>query len=420
MSRLIRNKDVMDKIRYRKLLAFVLVAMLVILSGCDTGAGSDVSPKWRRVTDSGENTVVNLYAWGGDERANDWFDEYLAPQVMTMHGITLNRIEMEYSEIFEILRDDIKSEDEQGDIDLLWISGDHFEYAKESDMLYGPFASDLPNYQLYIDPKDEEVMYDNGYAINGYEVPFGRDQFVMIYNEDMVYEPPIDMDSLRKFVEENPGTMTYPAPPNETGSTFVRSVVTHFVNHKKLREVSRDKESVAALVKPAMDYLESIKPYLWKKGEAYPKNAEAIDIMYNDNELTIAMSLFQNHVVNKIYDYEYPEGSRTQVLDKASIGRTNYMAIPYNSTNKAGSMMVINACLSIDAQRDKYKIKTWGNVPVLKYQKLSVEEAKTLSKAVMKKTAPKYEDLATNHVSDIPLDLIPIINEIWLDRFTGQ
>ena len=68
-------------------------------------------------------------------------------------------------------------------------------------------------------------------------------------------------------MKKNPGKVTYPAPPDFTGSVFVRNVIYDICGYKQFQNMKADKETVRKAVEPAMKYLKSLNPYLWNKGK---------------------------------------------------------------------------------------------------------------------------------------------------------
>lgn len=404
----------------RLLLPFVLITILFITACGIPSTEVGVSREWEMIEDSGKNTTVNLYAWDGDEEANDWIDTYLEPKLLERYNITLKRVPMEYNDIFSILEKDQSMENNMGEIDLLWISGDSFKYAYNKDYLYGPFTDKLPNFEKYLKSKDKEVMYDLMYPTNGFEAPFGKSQFVLYYNEDILFEAPKTTDEFLNLAKENPGMFTYPAPPDINGSAFVRSIVYSQVGYKEFMDMEVNKANVKNAIEPALSYLKSIEPYLWKKGLQYPQNSHELDQLFMDGELMMSMNFDHNHGTDMIKEFLYPDGTKPFFLEDTMVGRTHYLAIPFNSTNKSGSMVAINYCLSVEAQASKFKLRTWGDIPVLDRDLMTTEEIRLLNKSVTKKTSPKLDPILDNRVPDMSTDIKKIIDEIWIEEFGQQ
>ena len=63
--------------------------------------------------------------------------------------------------------------------------------------------------------------------VDGCEVPWNTVQFAFATDSAKVAEPPGIMAALLDWIKANPGRFTYPAPPDFTGSAFLRHVFIH-------------------------------------------------------------------------------------------------------------------------------------------------------------------------------------------------
>lgn len=397
-----------------------MAAALLLLSGCDVlDNRPGVTRDWRLVEKSAAGTTVNLYAWGGDENANKWFDETLKPYLSETYKVKLNRVPMDYEEIFDLMAADVEAKRNQGDIDLLWIGGRNFEYAKNQKYLFGPFSDKLPNVTLYLNPKDPDVVKDRGVPIEGYAVPMGRRQLAVFYNEDIIYEPPTDLTGLMDAVKANSGKFTYPSPEDPAGMAFIQSVIYDRVGYKTVSELPPSKAEVAAAIQPGLDYLLALKPYLWEAGNRYPANEAELDRLFTDGTVAMAMSMDHNHATRLISEDKYNPGAKPFYLKNGTVGNAHYLSIPWNASNKSGAMVVINASLDLKMQASKFRPTEWGDIPVLNMQALPAEDLRTLKKSVSKKTSPKLEDLLNHRQPQMSIALEAIIKQLWMEQL-GQ
>jgi putative spermidine/putrescine transport system substrate-binding protein len=371
---------------------------------------------WESILKAAEGTTVNFYGWGGDERVNKWIDGYVAKELKDKYKITLKRVPMNIDDILNKLLGEKQINAKNGTIDVVWINGENFFTAKKNGLLYGPFTNKLPNFEKYIDKNSIEVNSDFGFPVEGYEAPYGKAQLVMIYDEDRIKEVPKNHEELLKMVKANPGKFTYPAPPDFTGSAFVRNIIYDIVGYEKFMNMKPDKEVVAKEIKPAMDFLKEIKPYLWRQGKTYPATIAQLDNMYADNEVLMTMSYNPYSIPGKVKDGVFPKNTSSFVFDKGTIGNTHFLAIPFNAPNKAGALAVINFILSVEAQVSKYDPQKWGDLPVLDNSKLSEEEKKTFSSVKIGEGTIPQEELMKHRVPEMPANLVPIIEEIWQEN----
>lgn len=405
----------------KKLLSIMIIVLLTVsFFGCgktNNNTSEDLSNKdWDSILTSAKGTTVNFYGWGGDDRTNKWIDDFLAKNLKEKYDINLNRVPMNIDDILNKMLGEKQVDAKKGTIDLVWINGENFFTAKKNGLLYGPFTDKLPNFEKYINKDSVEVTSDFGFPVEGYEAPYGKAQFVMIYDKDRLNETPKDHIELMEMVKKNPGKFTYPAPPDFTGSAFVRNIICDIVGYEKFMNMKPDKKEVEKAIQPAMDYLKELKPYLWRKGETYPSTIAQLDNMYKDNELLMTMSYNPYSIPGKIKDSQFPKNSDSFVFEKGTIGNTHFLAIPYNASNKEGALAAINYILSVECQASKYNPEKWGDLPVLDNTKLSDEEKKLFNDIEIGNGAINQEILMKHRVPEMPADLVPVIEEIWMEN----
>jgi putative spermidine/putrescine transport system substrate-binding protein len=206
-----------------------ILILMLLLSGCllygsgDSSQDTDwLSMSWEEIESSARSTKVTFYMWGGSAIINKWVDTWAAERLNTRYDIELERVPMDASVFVNKLLTEKQAGKDVGTIDLLWINGENFKNAYEASLLYGPVAPVLPNFQKYVDEKT--VEYDFGFPVRGFEVPYGRAQFVFEYDSNVVKDPPDTFEKLLAWVKKNPGKFTYPQPPDFTGSAFIRQV----------------------------------------------------------------------------------------------------------------------------------------------------------------------------------------------------
>lgn len=370
------------------------------------------------IIEEADGTTVTFYGWGGDELLNNWLDDVYAPHMKENYNIDMERVGMDIEDILSQLTNEKQAGEEEGAIDMIWINGENFKTAHENDFLFGPFAEDLPNFEEYVDGEDPEHQYDFGYPIDGYEVPYGKAQLVMMGDSAKIDEFPTTTDELKEFVEANPGQVTYPAPPDFTGSAFVRTIISAFVDIDELMEMPEDKEVVKETIQPALDYLNEIEPYLWNEGKSYPSESPQVENMFADGELLMYQSYGAFDAALGIEDGRYPETTETFVFDSGTVGNTNFMAIANNSTNKAGAMVAINEMISPEMQLSRYEeLKV---IPVIDNSTLSEEQQEAFNNVEIGPGVVEQDVLLDNRLPEVPAGLVPIIEEIWLEEVAGS
>ena len=408
----------------RKLLALLLAfTLLFSFNGCgQKQSGTQEldlsSAEWDEIVEAARGTTVTFYGWGGDENRNNWLNTTVADYVKEHYDIALEVVGMDINDILSKLSGEKQAGSETGSIDMIWINGENFYSAKDNGLLYGPFTGQLPNMEAYIDLEDPETLNDFCMPIEGYEAPYAKAQMVFFNDSAVTPEAPASAEELLEFCKKYPGKVTYPALPDFTGSAFVRNIIYELCGWEQFQNMEADYDTVKAAIEPALDYLRELNPYLWNEGKTFPESSTTVDAMFADGELVMDMSYGPFSVATGIAEGTYTDTTRTFVFDNGTIGNTNYMAIAFNSPNKAGAMVVINAILSAELQLTQYE--QLRELPVVSADKLSAEEQAAFDAVDLGKGVLSQTELLEHRLPEMPASLVPVIEEIWLNEVVGK
>ena len=408
----------------RKLLALLLAfTLLFSFNGCgQKQSGTQEldlsSAEWDEIVEAARGTTVTFYGWGGDENRNNWLNTTVADYVKEHYDIALEVVGMDINDILSKLSGEKQAGSETGSIDMIWINGENFYSAKDNGLLYGPFTGQLPNMEAYIDLEDPETLNDFCMPIEGYEAPYAKAQMVLFNDSAVTPEAPASAEELLEFCKKYPGKVTYPALPDFTGSAFVRNIIYELCGWEQFQNMEADYDTVKAAIEPALDYLRELNPYLWNEGKTFPESSTTVDAMFADGELVMNMSYGPFSVATGIAEGTYTDTTRTFVFDNGTIGNTNYMAIAFNSPNKAGAMVVINAILSAELQLTQYE--QLCELPVVSADKLSAEEQAAFDAVDLGEGVLSQTELLEHRLPEMPASLVPVIEEIWLNEVVGK
>lgn len=327
-------------------------------------AASVAVADWQQTVNEAEGQTVYFNAWGGSPLINEYLD-WAAEQVEDQYGIELVHVKVGdiADSISRLLSE--KSAGAQGSIDLMWINGENFANAKENGLLYGPWAQQVPNYNLLDLDNKETLTVDFSVPTDGYELPWGMAQLVFQYDSEYVEQPPGTMAELLAFAEANPGRVSYPQPPNFFGTTFLKQVAYETLEDPGVLQQPVSEVDSQAVLAPVWQYLDSLHPLLWRKGNAFPANAPQMKQMLNDGELLLSLSFNPNDAQSAVNNGELPESVRSYIHQGGTIGNTHFVAIPFNSTSSAGAQVVANFFISPEAQARKADTQYWGDPTVL-------------------------------------------------------
>lgn len=327
---------------------------------------------WDDVVSAAEGGTVNWFMWGGADNINSYVSDFVGSELRKRHGITLNRIGINDTAeaVNLVLGEKQAGNHENGSVDLIWINGGNFRTMKQGELLYCGYQNLLPN-NRQVNWQDQSIANDFGLAVDGCEVPWNRAQFAFAYDSARTKNPPQSIPELIDWVKAHPGEFTYPAATDFNGSVFIRHVFYHAADGVDALLGEFDQQKFDAVAPKAWAILNEMEPYLWREGTTYP------------NAIANLAQLFANREVALYFDYDpaifginvkngvFPESTRSYGLKDGTIGNTNYVAIPYNSPNKAAAMVTANFLLSFDAQLEKAKASVWGAAPAIDVSRLT-------------------------------------------------
>lgn len=404
-----------------KFCVFLFLSTTIFLSGCTSQIEDESleNMSWDEVVALSSGTKVTFYGWGGDENINRWLDITVANELKEKFNITLERVPMLPNQYLPKLLSE-KQLGASGTIDIVWINGENFFNAKNQDLLYGPFTSKLPNFNTYIDVDSPDVNYDFGHPVEGYSAPYGKAQMVFIGNGEVIESLPTCHRRLKSLVQQYPGKVTYPDLSDFTGSAFIRNIIYDIVGYEAFIGLEADREAVKTVIQPALDYLVSLKPYLWRQGETYPSTIALLDNMFADGEVIMTMNYTPFHIAKKIEEGSFPSSSRSFLFDNGTIGNTHFLAVPFNAPNKAAALVVINHILSPEVQVTKYDPTVWGDLPVTDPNRLTSSQREAFEEVVIGEGVIPQDILLQNRVPEMRAELVPIIENLWREAILGN
>ncbi|MCI0388287.1 MAG: ABC transporter substrate-binding protein [Acidobacteria bacterium] len=304
--------------------------------------------RWEEIVAQARGSEVSFGMWAGDEARNRYYQSAVTATVKRQYDITLRLVPAADTAdiVNKLLNEKGAGKAAGGTIDMVWINGENFRTAKQGGVLWGPFAERLPNIMRF---HPDARQRDFGTAIEGYEAPYQRAQFVLAHDTARVTEPPRSIEKLREWIIAHPGRFTYIAPPDFTGSAFIRHILLYYLKQNSggaALDTSFDEQRYQRAANTTVAYLNEIKTHLWRKGETYPASPKEADRLFANNEIDFTMSYGPSFASERIARGEYPDTARTFVFDEGTIGNYSYLAIPFNAGNPAGALVVINHLMS--------------------------------------------------------------------------
>lgn len=372
---------------------------------------------WDELVAQSKGQTVDFFMWGGNESTNSWVTSYVAKSVKEQFGITLNMIPVSdiVDTVNKVLGEKQAGKTSGGSVDLIWINGENFRKMREADLLFGPWSQSIPN-TAFVNWDDPSVAYDFGFPVDGYESPYGKAQFVMVYDSARVPKPPESIPDLFAWAKANPGKFTYPAPPDFTGSVFVRHVCYSATGSYERFLGDFDADLFSSAFPACWQTLKEAAPWLWRGGQTYPENRTRMQDLFANGEVYFDMTYSPAEASSLIAQGIYQDSARTFVFKDGTIANTHYLAIPFNSDHKAAAMVVANFMLSPEAQFSKADPTGWGDLTALDPEKLPVEWQKKFAELPRGPATLPDETLAAHRLPELQSGWLIAIEKGWEDN----
>jgi putative spermidine/putrescine transport system substrate-binding protein len=245
------------------------------------------------------------------------------------------------------------------------------------------------------------------------ESPWGGAQVVMVYDTKRTPQPPATVGGLLAWIREHPGRFAYPAPPDFTGSVFVRHVFYHVSGDVAFWQGPLDKKQFEKVAGECFQLLRDLSPYLWRKGKTYPENPERLAHLFADGEVDFAISYLPAEASKKIHDGLYPDSVRTYVFKEGTISNTHFLAIPFNAGDKEGAMVVADFLLSPEAQLKKADPEIWGDFPAIDIKRLDPSWQAKFRKLPRGIATLSDEELQSHQLPEPPSEILIRLEKGW-------
>lgn len=336
------------------------LGLLVLLTACGgSGGGSAPAPglpgDWAQVRAAARGQTVNWWMYGGDARINAYVRDRVIPAAAA-EGVTLKQVPITDTAdaVQRVLAERDAGKDSGGAVDLIWINGENFALGTSAGLWLRAWAGHLPNASL-VDQEDPAVASDFGVPVDGQESPWSRAALVFAYDTARLSRPPRTVAELLEYARSHPGRVAYPAPPDFTGSAFVRLVVQALGEDAGLRALA------------------DVRPFLHGGGTSYPKSEAELNQLFGDGQVDIAMSYDPGFVLSGVRSGIFPSRVRPFALERTLVN-TSFVTIPANAAHPEGAAVVANLLLSPRLQAEKADPAILGVPTVLDPDRLSPAE----------------------------------------------
>ncbi len=178
----------------------------------------------------------------------------------------------------------------------------------------------------------------------GAESPWGGAQLTFIARRDVTPQPPQTPQALLEFAKANPGTVTYPRPPDFTGTAFLEQLLIMLTPDPTALKEAPDDATFARVTAPLWQYLDALHPYLWREGKDFPPSPARMDALLKANTLRLSLTFNPAHAQQKIASGDLPASSYSFGFREGMIGNVHFVTIPANANASAAAKVVPISC----------------------------------------------------------------------------
>lgn len=404
----------MNRRPWRALAALTAAGLLAAACTADPGGAGPAPGDFTQVQREARGQTVNLFMYGGDDGANRYIDEVVAPAARDRLDVRINRVPVTDTALAvnKVLGEKQAGRAAGGSVDLVWINGENFRTGKQAGLWQCGLVELLPNMR-HVDWSDPAVANDFGTPVEGCEVPWSRAQFAFVYDSARVGDPPTSLAGLLDWVRAHPGRFTYPAPPDFTGSVFVRHALYTRAGGRAKVPDGFDQAAYDRLTPPLWQTLRDLRPALWRQGETYPANEKELNDLYANRQVDLTMTYGPAQVTGLVERGQFPATTRTLLLDEGTIGNTNYLAVPANAAHRSAALALADLMLSPEMQYEKARPGGWGQYPAVDLDRLDAEWRDRFTALPTSPQVPSYDRLSRNSQPELRADWLPPLEEGW-------
>lgn len=368
---------------------------------------------WNSLRQQANGQTVYFNAWGGDPAVNSYLD-WVAGEMKQQYGVTVKvvRLADAADAVKRIQSEDAAGRKTRGSVDLLWVNGENFRTLKQAGLLKEGWAWELPNWR-YVD-QNKPVREDFSQPTDGAEAPWGSAQLMLIGNVQPNVKFPRSADELLAFAKAHPGKLSYPRPPDFTGTAFIEQLFIVLTRDRQALRTPPDASTFQQVTAPLWDYLDKLHPLLWREGKTFPPTPARMDRMLADGELLFSVTFNPSHVDNLIDRKQLPKTAQAFGFEQGMLGNVHFVTIPANANAQAGAQVLANFLMSPEAQIRKANPAIWGDATVLDSSTLPqpLREQLDAQKPVHQQSVPY---LAEPHAA-----WVEALEKEWLQRYGAK
>jgi putative spermidine/putrescine transport system substrate-binding protein len=242
---------------------------------------------------------------------------------------------------------------------------------------------------------------------------------VLAYDSAEVTDPPTSMTALLDWIEANPGRFTYPAPPDFTGSAFLRQALYAVAGGPDRVPAEFDRAAFDELAPQLFARLAELAPSLWRGGETYPRDLAALEELYAGDQVAMTMTYGPATLAQQVASGALPASTRVLPLEDGTLGNASFLAVPVNAGDQAGALAVADLALSPEQQLAKADPATWGQYPVVDLDRVPEDVRAGFAALPASPVVPPFEELSRGADPELGAGWVAPLEDGWRSDVLG-
>ena len=405
--------------------ALVLAGTVALaLSACggqdDTTTAEAPSPSaaatggFEAVLAEAKGQTVNWYMYGGDDRLNAYVNGYVKTE-LAKAGVTLNQVKITDTAeaVNKVLGEKAAGKDADGSVDLIWINGENFATLKQADAVECGYLEDLPSTEN-VDLTKPGIATDFGLETEGCEVPWQQATSALVYDSTALDDADVaSVESLFAWAKDNPGKLTYAAPPDFNGSMAVRTFFFDTAGGADQFLGEFDQAKYDAAAPKLFERLNAVEPSLWRGGKTYPAAQTEVETLFANGEVDAYLTYGSSGIAALVDKGTLPKTTRSAVFQDGNIGNYSFTAIPSNAAHKAGAKVLANLLLSPAAALENAGPDGAGFTSAIDIAKLPADQRAQYEALGASPYQVPAAELAANTLPEVVSDYVTQLEKDW-------
>lgn len=193
--------------------------------------------------------------------------------------------------------------------------------------------------------------------------PWHGGALVLVHDAARVPEPPASMLALPDWARARPGRLAHPPPRHALGAAFLLQALYELVPHPRILASPATERNFTLLTAPFWEWYASLRPLLWRQGQAFPEGATALRRLLREGEIGLMPALDPVALPRLVGAREWPAASRVHALGRGSMAYAALLAIPRNAAQPEAAMLAADFLLSPEAQAMLADPRLLGRLP---------------------------------------------------------